>query len=305
MRLSFILLLSGYFSTKIYPEDVQDMKIYARYSNVAYCDPQGIRTFKCEQCEALSTLRGTTVKAVISPTLDEQAAIFEEADKIVVAFRGSATWPNTLTNICFAPSIYASFLLNTTEAQAHNGFLEYYFRLRPQLIRFLSSTEVSSKHIVFTGHSLGGAIATIAAADAQANLQLRSVSLFTYGEPRVGNDAFVHFLRASRLEKSFRVVNEKDPVPQIPFRDDQYEIFDPLSPPLFGYVHRSGEVLLKNNNAEILECEDFGNEDPECALGEYKFRKGWFPLLMAEFATQLDYHLNYFNFRITNCESVY
>lgn len=40
------------------------------------------------------------------------------------------------------------------------------------------------------GHSLGGALATLAAFDIAKELQLRDISVVTFGAPRTGNRAF-------------------------------------------------------------------------------------------------------------------
>jgi predicted lipase len=71
--------------------------------------------------------------------------------------------------------------------------------------------------ICLTGHSLGGALATLAA------YRLRNqdfpISVYTFGAPRVGDSAF-----ASRYEDSkvlhFRIENKNDIVPHLP-PDDQ------------------------------------------------------------------------------------
>lgn len=50
--------------------------------------------------------------------------------------------------------------------------------------------------IFFTGHSLGGALATVAVADLTAegtvNHTLHPVHLYTFGSPRVGNEILAH-----------------------------------------------------------------------------------------------------------------
>lgn len=61
--------------------------------------------------------------------------------------------------------------------------------------------------LLLTGHSLGAALATLA-----ATLEL-SAELITIGSPRVGNDEFVQ-LRATRAVKRF--VNCADIVTRVP-----------------------------------------------------------------------------------------
>ena len=46
------------------------------------------------------------------------------------------------------------------------------------------------------GHSLGGALATVCAVWAPEQYPLAPVSLYTFGQPRVGNDEFVSHLNS-------------------------------------------------------------------------------------------------------------
>ena len=46
------------------------------------------------------------------------------------------------------------------------------------------------------GHSMGAAMATIAALDLKFKANLSDVRLVTFGSPRVGNDVFARFLQS-------------------------------------------------------------------------------------------------------------
>jgi hypothetical protein len=88
-----------------------------------------------------------------------------------------------------------------------------------------------------TGHSLGGAMASIAAAQVVYEKMWTSnnVKLITFGEPRVGNSDF-----ADAYEKlvphSYRVVHAQDPIPHIPASQGR-------DPP----THHRFEVWYNNN----------------------------------------------------------
>jgi len=61
--------------------------------------------------------------------------------------------------------------------------------------------------VIFTGHSLGGAIAVVCAARSKYVAEV-----YTFGQPRVGNRSFTKNVQ-SRL---YRIVNENDIVPRVP-----------------------------------------------------------------------------------------
>jgi hypothetical protein len=104
----------------------------------------------------------------------------------------------------------------------HWGFLRAYLSLRDSVDHALAQfTDNFSDgySYYFTGHSLGGALATLSAADTQARHggpgASLDVTMINYGSPRVGNRAFCR--EYNRLvPNSFRVVNGSDLVARMP-----------------------------------------------------------------------------------------
>jgi hypothetical protein len=99
----------------------------------------------------------------------------------------------------------------------HEGFAEAWRKAHEAWAPVLADGEESGRPLLVTGHSLGGALATLTAA------HLPRALLYSFGAPRVGNRAFAHALdhHAGRLH---RYVNYRDPVPLLP-------------PGLLGYRH--------------------------------------------------------------------
>lgn len=71
------------------------------------------------------------------------------------------------------------------------------------------------KHVVFSGHSLGGALATLAAVQFAKQYPDITVTCVTFGSPRVGNGSFAEMFNKC-CKGSYRFVNEDDPVPMGP-----------------------------------------------------------------------------------------
>ena len=64
------------------------------------------------------------------------------------------------------------------------------------------------------GHSLGGALATLAAYDIQkAHGPLPGLHVYTYGAPRTGNHAFARDYEAC-VPHTWHVINDRDAVPR-------------------------------------------------------------------------------------------
>jgi len=71
--------------------------------------------------------------------------------------------------------------------------------------------------LLVTGHSLGGAEAGLAAIDLQLiHGREREVHLYTYGSPRIGNEALADYANSLLKTANMRAVYMEDPVPTLP-----------------------------------------------------------------------------------------
>jgi predicted lipase len=96
----------------------------------------------------------------------------------------------------------------------HSGFVAAYLSVRDDIHNHIQNSR--AKRYRITGHSLGGALATLCAVDLQYNFGSRiAVEAYTFGSPRVGNDAFVESFNV-RVPNSWRVVNGWDAVVGLP-----------------------------------------------------------------------------------------
>ena len=114
----------------------------------------------------------------------------------------------------------------------------------------------SNCSLLFTGHSLGAAMATMAAAD--LTLEGEESSLFTFGSPRVGNSEFKSWAQG-RLSTSMRMRRQLDIVPAIPPRGFGFD-----------YEHVAHEIWNKHADGEpdsYVMCDGSG-EDPNCGDSE-------------------------------------
>ena len=98
-----------------------------------------------------------------------------------------------------------------TGERVHSGFMQQYDDISYELEEALDDCAVKGKPLFITGHSLGGAVATIAARRLDPERQI--AACYTFGSPRVGTEDWVAQIKTP----IYRVVNSADPVPMVPF----------------------------------------------------------------------------------------
>ncbi|MBX7134589.1 MAG: lipase family protein [Fimbriimonadaceae bacterium] len=133
------------------------------------------------------------------------------ADFAILAFRGTANAGGWVSNI--ARSIPES-RPRDYYGKIHPGFADGLDSLWEGLLAGLKDPDVAGKPLFITGHSRGGALATLAA-QSLVYVHLPAVAVYTYGAPRVGNSAFA---AKYDIASHYRVENDKDIVPHVPPR---------------------------------------------------------------------------------------
>ena len=124
---------------------------------------------------------------------------------VVVAFRGSHSIKSFIIDLQSATLIPYK---NVTGASVGLGFYKEWIDLSTQVMPEVKKLlqQHPSYSVWVTGHSLGGALATLCALDLQTDLHINA-TVYTYGSPRVGNVAFAQYYN-SLVPNTFRIVNE-------------------------------------------------------------------------------------------------
>lgn len=147
--------------------------------------------------------------------------------QIVVAWRGSSSIKNWLTNLKFLHTDVPY----CAGCKAHSGFLESFVAERDNIVKAIAGIRANNDYkdykLVLTGHSLGGAIASIAAAHFRYGAKAENPHLYTYGAPKIGNQAFASFVSAAGKGDNYFVTNLNDPVPMIPPDELGYAYMNP------------------------------------------------------------------------------
>ena len=183
--------------------------------------------------EALAMYALTEYEVLYEPKTDTKAILAWGNNIILLAFKGSSSVENAITNInvikCVhlpyrwhAASSIWGFRMVKSVVRVHRGFYNAWKRhgyservLNRVDSIFEGMRNRSNTTFLLTGHSLGGALATLAAHDIKCRFPEHHVTVYTYGQPRVGNRSFA--LEYNKLvDEHFSIINDGDPVSSVP-----------------------------------------------------------------------------------------
>lgn len=127
-------------------------------------------------------------------------------DVALLCFRGTSNPGQWIRDLRILP-------VSHPWGRVHAGFKGGIDIAEPEMHAFEAFAS-QAKHVWVTGHSLGGALAVVAA----AWLKARGVtaSVYTYGQPRVGLGGFADRFEAELSGRLIRFVNQSDIVPRVP-----------------------------------------------------------------------------------------
>ena len=200
----------------------------AQASALAYQSEAAIKDFARSQwgMEQFKFIDVTDPKRLIfSGKSDTQVFIAANQDVIIAAFRG--TEPNNRSDwkTDFRFKKTDVFLPNSDAVlKVHRGFWHALNITWSQFFETLQTFRTHNQPIWLTGHSLGGALASLAAFRLHYFTDFSFQGLYTFGQPRVGSWAFCNFVNYELRERIFRFANNNDFVTFVP-------------PFGFGYAH--------------------------------------------------------------------
>jgi pimeloyl-ACP methyl ester carboxylesterase len=180
----------------------------------------------------------TTIRTETSTDVTGYVAVDHTNKLVIVSFRGSTTVDAWITNFDFDTT--------TTDicpgCTAHHGFWDSWVDARDRVTPAVREASISypSYQIAVVGHSLGGAIASLAAA-ALRNSGL-TVALYSFGSPRIGGTAISSYI-TNQPGGNYRLTHWNDPVPKVPLL-------------IMGYVHISPEYYINKPNRQDVGAGD-------------------------------------------------
>lgn len=173
------------------------------------------------------------------------------AQEIVVSVRGPMSLVSWIGDVIWAHELSRA----CDGCWAHFGFLYAYHEIASSVNTSLASAIrlFPSYKITVTGHSLGGAVATL------LGMHIRDAGhdadIYTYGSPRVGNEALARHI-TNQPGSNYRVTHLADAVARLP-------------PMQLGFRHTSPEYWLSDGHprtvdydaADVVVCEGYYSAD--------------------------------------------
>ncbi|KAF9529909.1 alpha/beta-hydrolase [Crepidotus variabilis] len=235
---------SGAVATNVY----NDLVFYFKYASSAY------GTVGCTRPNG-----NTLVSQISGLATDTQGFIARDDTRkeIVVALRGSSSITDFITDATIALTSYSSPGASAPAGTlVHTGFQTAWNSVASSVISSIKSQLAAHPDysIVTSGHSLGGALSSLAAASLKANFPNNAVRMYTYGQPRTGNPTYAKWINSQFGENAFRGVHTTDGVPTI-------------IPTYYGYQHHGVEywdVIDPSNALTTRKCSASG-EDLTCS----------------------------------------
>ena len=162
-----------------------------------------------------------------------------------IAIRGTNRFTDWMNNIQYKQSIVKNNIC------VHSGYLKLlftdnlYHHIYDQINTLLR--QYPENEIFITGHSAGGALATLLGYFLSKDLTGKQINVVSFASPRIGNYAFkMDFMSRTNLVHN-RVINKYDIVHLVPF---------------FGYYNVGHKIVLKTSKFRCYYCCCF---DSACA----------------------------------------
>ncbi len=215
-------------ATRKFPANVAKFKLETQAPDLAVCNCAAMARAaqlaysEAQDIEAIARNQWDMTQFAFFHLKETEAYAMGNGEQIIVSFRGSddlGDWFNDIDLIKMDGS---------RKGKVHRGFNRVLDRAWAVIEETISAWQNEALRqgqpapgLFFTGHSLGAAIATLAAERLHIKGQ-RIDGLYTFGSPRVGDSAFSEHFNEALKACTFRFINSNDLVTRMPPRPMDY-----------------------------------------------------------------------------------
>lgn len=231
------------------PELISEIDYYVKFAGASYCDK------KCSYCKKMD-FDVELIRLVNKTTnINALVAVLPRKQEIVVSYRGS-DGPVKFLGSAFAFQTPFAWVKG---GYVHENVFYYMNSIHSDVIKTLVPLfkKYPGYRLLLTGHSLGGALATLSAPFISRDMKIpySQMRIITYGQIRVGNLPFAMWYNHLNINFT-RVVNGIDGIADFPsFSND--------------WVHIQQEVYIKNG--DYFVCSTTKMEHPHCSFKKLSF----------------------------------
>ncbi|KDN43367.1 hypothetical protein RSAG8_06151, partial [Rhizoctonia solani AG-8 WAC10335] len=245
--------------SSVTPISAATIASYAPYVNFAaatYCS--GSADWSCTACKRVPGFVPYAAGGDGNGVQYWYVGWWPSGSSVVVAHEG--TDPTQLLSVltdanAFFGTLNSTLFPGVSRVQIHSGFRDAHASTAAPVLAAVKRViaEKGATKVTLVGHSLGGAIAALDALFLKLNLPSTiSIKAVTYGQPRVGNQAFADLID-NKITDFSRITNLADEVPIVPGRG-------------LGYHHFSGERHIKSTGVWNA-CAGQDNTSTDCSTG--------------------------------------
>ena len=190
--------------------------------------------------------KGFLIKEIEDKSMQTKCVLLykENSDEVYISFRGTKNKRNMITDMNFGLTS-SGFMAGKVHAGFYNAFQGLWPQVREELDSLAKAQGKTASDLKynFTGHSMGGAVAKIAAhyVHKEYHVQPHNISVVTFGDPRVFDTK-----QAREYEKAlgshtvrFTQENNRDIIPT-------------LSPGFIGYKHVGAQIKVVSSSTKAI-----------------------------------------------------
>jgi hypothetical protein len=245
-------------SVKVQIAEKSEVKRHWIHATFPYCfsNNKSLRSCNHSDCKGYSV---TKTFSDASMNTFATVGIDPAKKEIIIAHRGTQNLKNWASNAQFTKTSMEVY----KDLKVHSGFLGVLkvneAEINKYVLDLLKDPKYKGFKTVFTGHSLGAAVATIHALRLHTAVKAlgSKQELFAYHSPRVGDKKFAEYVSGLNMQIA-RYTNMNDPVSRLLTRSA-------------GYAHILGEYHYPSkgtSEASVIRCDPTYDEDPACGVGE-------------------------------------
>uniref|UniRef100_A0AC34GVK0 Fungal lipase-like domain-containing protein n=1 Tax=Panagrolaimus sp. ES5 TaxID=591445 RepID=A0AC34GVK0_9BILA len=185
-------------------------------------------------------------------------AINSFTKEIIIAFRGTSNFEQLLSQGWNSNEMVAFISGGKVSKSFFDGFNGIWMNRGMRNDFYALKNRFPDYLFIFVGHSIGGAMASLAAATVISSgvFTVDKISLFTFGQPRTGDKTFANAYNALEIQTS-RIVHNRDIIPHLPSLNNSI------------YYHHRQEIWYNNDmgvhDDSSIFCSYEDGEDPTCS----------------------------------------